>query len=139
MRAAFYDPINGTEMSTEVSTAVEVLTVVDRACTFYRDEASELLPGISLWRTADSPEDSLSPVVATDTWAIIHTDENYFQTVTRSRLSSDGRRRRAYFTDVLGIPAACFVPKELAVGTLATWMKTGNLLNEAGFSDDLHS
>jgi hypothetical protein len=139
MRAIFRHPINDVEASIAVSTVAEVLVVVDRARRLYDARSASLLPGVSLWRTADGPEDSLCLVVAPDAWAIIHTDNDYFQTVTRSQPHSNGQHRRAYFDDILDVPTACFIPTALAIETAANWIETGDLLPAAGFSNDLFS
>ncbi|MFF5232668.1 hypothetical protein [Dactylosporangium sp. NPDC000521] len=139
MQATFRNPVNDVDVSIAVSTAAEVLVVVDRARRLYDTQGASLLPGVSLWRTADDPEDSLCLVVAPDAWAIVHTDNDYFQTVTRRQSHLNGQCRRAYFDDVLDIPTACFIPTALAVETVANWMETGDLLPAAGFSNDLFS
>jgi hypothetical protein len=66
MLARFRDPVDGVEVCVEVSTMAEVLATVDRAVARYQAALPGLLPGASLWRTADDPGDSLSLVVAPD-------------------------------------------------------------------------
>lgn len=139
MQATFRDPVNDVDVSIAVSTVTDVLVVVDRARQLYDTQGAGLLPGVSLWRTADDPEDSLCLVVAPDAWAIVHTDSDYFQTVTRSQPHSNGQHRRAYFGDILDIPTACFIPTAIAVETVTRWMEAGDLLSAAGFSSDLFS
>lgn len=140
MHARYWNPVNHLDVrSAVVSTVAEVLTVVDRACLVYDAQDVSLLPGVSLWRTAEDPGNSLGLVVAPDSWAIIHTDNDYFQTVTRSRPSSNGQWRRAQFDDTLDVPTACFIRTALAIETVANWMETNELLPAAGFSNDLFS
>lgn len=140
MHARYWNPINHLDVcSAVVSTVAEVLMVVDRACQVYDTQGVSLLPGVSLWRTAEDPGNSLGLVVAPDAWAIIHTDNDYFQTVTRSQPNSNGQCRRAHFDDTLDVPAACFIPTALAIKTVANWMETNELLPAAGFSNDLFS
>lgn len=140
MHARYWNPIDHLDVrAAVVSTVAEVLMVVDRACRVYDAQGGGLLPGVSLWRTAEDPGNSLGLVVAPDAWAIIHTDNDYFQTVTRSQPHSNGQSRRAYFDDTLDVPTACFIPTALAIKTVANWMETDELLPAAGFSNDLFS
>jgi hypothetical protein len=140
MHAMYWNPINHIDVSvTVVSTVAEVLIVVDQACQLYDAQGVNLLPGVSLWRTAEDPANSLGLVVAPDGWAIIHTDNDYFQTVTRSQPNSNGQCRRAHFDEILDVPTACFIDTALAINTVANWMETDDLLPAAGFSNDLFS
>lgn len=69
--------------------------------------------------------------------AVVHTDDDFFQTVTRGPRTSDRTRRTVRFDDLLEIPSDCFVDRTLAIDTVSLWMTEDALPPAAGFSDDL--
>lgn len=131
-----WHPVTRAETGVAVWHVDEVARWAERATELHR-EAAAPLPGIALWRGSEQPGDSLGVAVARDGWAIVHTDEEFRQRVTRRRDGRRGPARSVRFDDVLEIPPACFIDRELAMRAVAQWMATRALLDEAGFSDDL--
>lgn len=133
----YWDPTTGEEVGREVGRIGDVAKAAEAAGEAYRQADVPYLPGLALWRGAEEPENSLSLGIAPDRWAIVHTDAEFFQVVTRSSRALDGVRRSVQLDDSLELPSACFIEKELALETVAHWMDTGGLLASAGFSGDL--
>ncbi|MFK0158760.1 hypothetical protein ACIQVL_39590 [Streptomyces sp. NPDC090499] len=122
-----------------MASVAEVVARADEAAQAYRAEGADCLPGVSLWRGADLPENALNLAIGPTGWALIHTDGEFFQTVTRGPRSQPGTRHRVLFDDLLEIPSDCFIGRELAIDTVSLWMTQDALLEAAGFSDDLFS
>lgn len=131
------------ETVSQVTGVAEVVAAADRIADTYRASGINYLPGLALWRGVDLPENSLCICVAADGWAIVHTDDDLWQTVTHGPYSSEhseyserfGRTlRKVCFGEFLEIPGRCFLDKDLAVETVSYWMESGELLERAGFS-----
>lgn len=135
----YWEPTTRKETGQHVRSVGEVAKVADLIGEAYRQAEVAYLPGLALWRGVEEPENSLSLGIAPDGWAIVHTSEEFLQTVTRGSREPDGVRRPVQFDDFLEIPTVCFIERELALETVARWMATGELLSEAGFSEDLFS
>ncbi|MBA9007272.1 hypothetical protein [Thermomonospora cellulosilytica] len=135
----YWHPTSREENGCEVCSVADVAEKVRQAEEAYRQAWVDYLPGVSIWREADVPEDSLSLGAAPDGWAIVHTDSEFLQMATRSGSEPDGVLRRVQFDDFLEIPNVCFIDKNLAVEVIALWMTSGELMDEVGFSDDLFS
>lgn len=133
----FWDPTSGEEAGREAGGVGDVAVAADLAGEAYRRAGVCFLPGLALWRGVDEPGDSLGLGIAPDGWAVVHTDHQFFQVVTRGSRALDGVRRAVQFDDFLEIPSACFIGRGLALEAVAYWMATGGLLPRAGFSDDL--
>ncbi|MFD7729411.1 hypothetical protein ACFV6F_03350 [Kitasatospora phosalacinea] len=111
-----------------MASVAEVVAEADQAAYAYRAEGADCLPGVSLWRGVDLPENSLSLAIGPSGWAVIHTDGEFFQTVTRGPRSQQQTRHKVRFDDLLEIPSDCFIGRGLAIDTVSLWMT---------FSDDL--
>lgn len=135
----YWHPTTNEETGYEVAGVSDVVAAAELVAGAYREAHVDYLPGIALWRGADVPQNALGIGIAADGWAIVHTDEEFFQQVTRSSRKPDGIRRNVQFDEFLEIPSVCFIAEESAVETVAHWMATGELLDSAGFSDDLFS
>ncbi|MGW4805558.1 hypothetical protein [Kitasatospora sp. NPDC004272] len=135
----YWQPTNGVEVGCQVAGVAEVVAHADQAAQAYTAEEADRLPGISLWRGADLPENSLSIAIGPTGWAVIHTDDAFFQTVTRGPRSQQRTRHRVRFDDLLEIPGDCFIDRGLAIDTVSLWMTEDALLEAASFSDDLFS
>jgi hypothetical protein len=127
------------EIGCHVASVAEVVAQADQAAQAYRAEGADCLPGVSLWRGADLPENSLGLAIGPTGWAVVHTDGELFQTVTRGPRSQQRTRHRVRFDDLLEIPSDCFIDRALAIDTVSLWMTEDALLKAAGFSDDLFS
>lgn len=127
------------ETGFEVSSVDEVVATAALVVNRYREAGVDYLPGIALWRTADTPENSLTFGIHPDGWAVIYTNEEYFQVVTRGSSGPRGVIYRVLLDDFLEIPAACFISRELAIQAISYWFSTGRALEAAGFSNDLFS
>ena len=125
------------EVEVEVTRVNEVAAHADAALTAYRETDFGYSPGLTVMRGVRIPEDSLGVCVSSDGWAIIHTNDEYFQTVTHSDRELDGMCQRVWFGDILEVPSICFIDRESAVAVIDAWMSRGELLEAAGFSDDL--
>lgn len=134
-----WDPTSREETGHQVSSVEEVAKAADLIGEAYRRAEVSYLPGLALWRGIEEPENSLSVGIAPDGWAIVHTNDEFFQVVTHGSHERDGVRRSVQLDDFLEIPTVCFIDKDLALETVAHWMATGELLPSAGFSDDLFS
>jgi hypothetical protein len=127
------------EIGRQVASVAEVVAQADQAAQAYRAQGADCLPSVSLWRGADLPENSLSLAIGPTGWAVIHTDGEFFQTVTRGPRSQQRTRHRVRFGDLLEIPSDCFIGRMLAIDTVSLWMTEDVLLEAADFSDDLFS
>lgn len=127
------------EAGFEVGSVDEVVATAELVAKKYREAWVDYMPGISLWRTADTPANSLTLGIAPEGWAIIHTNEEFSQVVTRGPGGTGRVLHRVRLGEFLEIPAACFIPRELAIQAISCWFSTGRVLEAAGFSDDLLS
>jgi hypothetical protein len=134
-----WHPMTREEIGCEVDSVADVVGTAEHAMEAYRRAGVGWLAGVSIWRGIDTPEDSLSICLALEGWALIHTNSELWQTITRSHGAPPGIRRKVRFDDFLEIPSACFIDKALAIEAVTTWMERGELLEAAGFSDDLFS
>ncbi|WP_327249938.1 hypothetical protein [Streptomyces sp. NBC_01320] len=133
----YWQPTDQVEIGCQVTGVPEVVAHADRAARVYRAQGADCLAGVSLWRGADSPENSLSLAIGPPCWAIVHTDAEFFQTVTRGPRSPERTPQKVRFDDLLEIPSDCFIDRALAIDTVSLWMTEDALLQAAGFSDDL--
>lgn len=132
----YWQPADQVGIGCHVAGVAEVGAHADRAAQVYRAEAG-CLAGVSLWRDADIPENSLSMAIGPTCWAIHHTDGEFFQTATRGPRSPERTRQRVRFDDLLEIPSDCFIDRALAIDTVSLWMTEAVLLPAAGFSEAL--
>jgi hypothetical protein len=132
-----WHPVTREESGREATSAEDVAEMAKQAANEYRDAKVDFLPGLALWRGVDVPENSLTLGVALDGWAIIYTDEEFLQKITRGPGELDGVCRKIQLDDFLDIPSVCFIPQDLAMNTISFWIATGQLLEAAGFSNDL--
>jgi hypothetical protein len=121
----------------DVASVAEVAAQADVVAAAYQEDGFSSYPGLTLMRGVDVPEDSLGICVAPFGWAIIHTNDEYFQEVTHSDRAPDGVKHKVWFEDILEVGTVCFLDRELAIEVIDTWMAGGGLLAAAGFSDDL--
>lgn len=135
----YWHPTSGQEIARTISDVAEVVHAADVATDTYRQAKVSYLPGISIWRGVDVPENALGLGIASDGWAIIHTDEEYWQTITRSSRELDGVLRMVRFDDSVEVPGVSFIDRDLAVEVVAYWLATGDILESVRFSDDLIS
>ncbi|WP_327247878.1 Imm1 family immunity protein [Streptomyces sp. NBC_01320] len=135
----FWHPTTNRETGLEVSQVGQVVAAAEKALELYREAGVEDFPGLSLWRGKDIPEDSLNIGVSLDSWVLIHTNEDFWQTVTRSTDHPGGPLRRVIFDDSLEISARCFIDRDLAIEAIAHWLNGNGLLDAANFSEDLDS
>ncbi|MEU1202584.1 hypothetical protein ABZ446_41085 [Streptomyces sp. NPDC005813] len=135
----YWQPTAQVETGCHVAGVAEVVAHADQAAQIYLAAGVDCLAGVSLWRGADIPENSLSLAIGPTRWAVIHTDDEFWQTVTRGPRSPERTLRRVRFDDQLEIPSDCFIDRTLAIDTVSLWMTKDALLQAAGFSDDLFS
>lgn len=135
----YWEPRGSTHVDRVISTVDELLREVDVAVRKYRDVGAEWYPGVSLAWGVEDPEDSISIAVAPDGWAIIYTDQHYWQRVTRGGLEPDGTYRNVKFDDYLAIGTSCFIDRHKAIGLVEAWMGGVDVKNWDMFSDDLLS
>ncbi|WP_194913699.1 hypothetical protein [Catenulispora rubra] len=133
----YWDPTEKEETGTNVTSAAEVAATADAVAATYREQDFGSYPGLTLQRTPDAPADSLGICVAPFGWALIHTDEDFAQTITHSDRPLDGTDQQVWFDDILEVGTVCFIDRELAVEVIGSWMTGGGLLEAAGFTDDL--
>jgi hypothetical protein len=133
----YWQPTAHVEIGCHVADVTEVVEHADRAAQLYRSNGSDCLPGVSLWRSADIPENSFNIAIGPARWAIVHTNVEFFQTVTRGPRSQERTRQTVRFDDLLEIPSDCFIDRTLAIDTVSLWMTKDALLPAAGFSNDL--
>jgi hypothetical protein len=133
----YWDLDEDAETGGDVTSAARVATKADAVAASYRRAGFDSYPGLTLQRGVDVPQDSLGICVAPFGWAIIHTNDEYFQTITHSDRKLDGVEHRVWFGDILEIGTVCFIDRDLAIEVIGTWMSGGGLLEAAGFTDDL--
>lgn len=75
-------PTDQVEIGCHVANVAEVIAHADRAAQVYRTEAA-CLAGVSLWRSADIPENSFSIAIGPTRCAIVHTVGEFSPTVAR--------------------------------------------------------
>lgn len=90
----YWEPATRVEIGCHVTSVAEVAAHADRAARIYRAEGADCLPGLSLWRGRDLAENSLSLAIGPTHWAIVHTDADFYQTVTRGPRSPRQTRQR---------------------------------------------
>ncbi|MFJ4851699.1 MULTISPECIES: hypothetical protein [unclassified Streptomyces] len=132
----YWQPTDRVEIGCHGANVAEVIAHAARAAQVYSTE-SDYLAGVSLWRGADIPENSFNIAIGPTRRAIVHTDSEFFQTVTRGPRSPERTRLGVLFDDLLEIPSDCFIDRALAIDAVSLWMTTDTLLLAAGFSDDL--
>lgn len=135
----YWRPTTGEEVGREIATADEVAAIAHAAASEFLTAGIGCLPGLALWRDAETPENSLCLGIAPDGWAVIHTDEGFGQQITRGPHKPDGTLRCVCFDDLLEIPGVCFIAEDLAVAAVAHWIESGQVPACAGFSYDLDS
>ncbi|GAA1640614.1 hypothetical protein ACFQY4_22920 [Catellatospora bangladeshensis] len=133
----YYRPHTHAEVGGEITEPAEVERLGDLALAEHAAAGVGYLPGLTLWRDADTPEDSLGICVAADGWALIHTDDDLFQQVTRGGRAPDGTRRRVAWDDFLTVPTACFLDRGQAVAAIRLWWRGGDVRGSGLFSNDL--
>ncbi|MFB7336020.1 hypothetical protein ACFC00_30995 [Streptomyces adustus] len=133
----YWQPADQVEIGYRVTSVAEVVAHADRAAQIYRAARADCLVGVSVWRGADIPENALNLAIGPTRWAIVHTDAEFFQTVTRDPRSPERTRQEVRFDDLLEIPSDCFIDRALAIDTVSLWMSEDALLQAAGFSNDL--
>ncbi|MGX1548348.1 hypothetical protein [Streptomyces adustus] len=133
----YWQPADQVEIGYQVTGVAEVVAHAGRAAQIYRAAGADCLAGVSVWRGADIPENSLNLAIGPTRWAIVHTDADFFQTVTRGPRSPERTRQKVRFDDLLEIPSDCFIDRALAIDTVSLWMSEDALLQTAGFSSDL--
>ncbi|MQY14458.1 hypothetical protein SRB5_46250 [Streptomyces sp. RB5] len=134
---SYWQPRSLSEIGCRVTCVEEVVVQADLAARLYQVEGAGCLAGVSLWRGVDIPGKSLGIGIGPTRWAIIHTDDEFFQTVTRGPRSGERTLRKVQFDEYLEIPGDCFIDRELAINTVSSWMNEEVLLPAAGFSNDL--
>ncbi|MFJ2958558.1 hypothetical protein [Streptomyces sp. NPDC087270] len=134
----YWNPSSGQEVALDVQQVDEVVASVERAAEIYGSEESDSLPGVALWSEVDTPENSLNIGVASDGWAVVHTDEEFFQVASHRSIGSMEELRRVRFDDFIEIPEVCFIDKTVAQEVIHHWMISGELLDAAGFSGELY-
>ena len=133
----YWDVEEDAEFAGEVTTAADVAAKADAAAASYEQAEFGSFPGLTLQRGPDMPGDSLGIYVAPFGWAIIYTNEEFFQLITHSDREPDGVEHQVWFDDILEIGTVCFIDRELAIAVIETWMAGGGLLEAARFTDDL--
>jgi hypothetical protein len=135
----YWHPVTCQEVGCEIATAGEVAALARRVAGEYLAAGAGYLPGLALWRDAETPQNSLCLGIAPDGWAVIHTDEGFGQQVTRGSREPDGTLRHVGFDEPLEIPSVCFIAEDLALAAVGHWIESGAALDRAGFSYDLFS
>lgn len=94
LRLCYWQSAGQVEIGYQVTGVAEVVARADQAAQIYRAAGADCLAGVSAWRGADIPENSLSLAIGPTRWAIVRTDADFLQTVTRVRgaRSEPGRR-----------------------------------------------
>lgn len=128
----YWHPATREMLSRELDTVDEVMTVARLVEDEYRRATVDFLPGLALWRDAETPQNSLSLGIAQDGWAVIHTDEDFFQKVTRGPRPPDGIRRRVLFEDFLEVSSSCFIAGATAIEAVSHWRLIHKYLGGSG-------
>jgi hypothetical protein len=113
----------------------DVLKATDLVEQRYQD-ASPNHGGVSI-RSNNDPKNSLTIGLTRERWAVIHTDAELWQRITRDDRYPERELRTVMLDDLLEIPAQCFIGKDIAVDIVRRWMEGADVVSANIFSDDL--
>ena len=135
----YWAPDSLEEVGRSVVDLQDVLIDVAAAVELYRNARVDFIPGLALWLDAETPENSLSIGVADDGWAVIHTDAEFDQRVTRGAATATAGCRLVKFDESLELPSACFITNDVAAELIGRWFEDPELQDAAVLSSDLFS